>query len=320
MTGVMVDRVLFADAPSRGKRAIGVATNRGELRAAGEVIVSAGGLMSPQILQRSGIGGGALLRGLGIDVVADSPGVGRHMLEHRLLWSRFDITVPHSQNLQLAGWRLAANVLRYYLTRTGPMSVAYGNVAAFAKVLPDAKTPDAEILLSPATTTQDESGRHVLDTRHSVQIFGYPLRSRSEGWLGITAADPAAPPRIHPGYLTDPYDCAVTIAMHRYIRRWMEQPAIAPMVEGEKQPGRSLQSDDEILAAYRRQGQAGLHACGTCRMGDFPDAVLDAKLRVRGVEALRVVDGSVMPTMVSCNTNGPIMALAWRAAELILGR
>jgi choline dehydrogenase len=276
--------------------------------------------MSPQILQRSGIGSGALLRDLGIAVVADSPGVGEHLLEHRLLWSRFDINVPYSQNLQLAGWRLAANVLRYYLMRSGPLSVAYGNVAAFARVLPDAKTPDAEILLSPVTTEPDADGRQVIDRRHSVQIFGYPLRSRSEGRLRITSADPTAPPRIRPGFLTDPYDCAVTVAMHRYIRRWMEQPAIAPMIEREKEPGASLQTDEDILGAYRRTGQAGLHACGTCRMGDFPDAVLDDRLRVLGVDRLRVVDGSVMPTMVSCNTNGPIMALAYRASELILER
>ena len=319
MTSVLVDRVLFESQRAVGVRAL-VGGMPQELRTQGEVIVSAGGLMSPQILQRSGIGDGELLRELDIAVARHSPGVGMHLLEHRLLWSRFDINVPHSQNLHLAGWRLAANTLRYYLTRSGPLSAAYGNVCAFARVLPDSVTPDAEILLSPVTTTQDANGNHVLDNRHSVQIFGYPLRSRSEGSLRITAADPAAPPRIRPGYLTDPYDCAVTVAMHRYIRRWMEQSAIAPFVEGEKEPGRSLQSDEDILDAYRRQGQAGLHACGACRMGDFPDAVLDEQLNVRGVERLRVVDGSVMPTMVSCNTNGPIMALAWRAAELILAR
>jgi choline dehydrogenase-like flavoprotein len=174
IAGALVDRVLF-----EGKRAVGVRTSRAEFRSDGEVIVSAGGLMSPQILQRSGIGGGELLRGLGIEVVADNPGVGAHLLEHRLLWHRYDINVPYSQNLQLAGWRLAANVLRYYLTRTGPLSVAYGNVAAFAKVLPESKTPDIEILLSPVTTEPDETGQQVLDKRHSVQIFGYPLRSRS---------------------------------------------------------------------------------------------------------------------------------------------
>jgi choline dehydrogenase-like flavoprotein len=317
MTGVTVDRVLF-----EGKRAIGVRALVGgaarEFRAEGEVILSAGGLMSPQLLQRSGVGPAVLLRDLGIDVVAESPGVGEHMLEHRLLWSRYDINVPHSHNHQLRGLRLAANVMRYYLTRGGPLAVAYGNVCAFARVLPESATPDAELLLSPMTTLPDASGNLVLDHRHSVQIFGYPLRSRSEGWLRITASDPSAPARIHPAYLTDPYDCAVTIAMHRYIRRWMQQPAIAPMVEREKEPGRSLQSDEEILAAYRQTGQAGLHACGTCRMGDFPDAVVDSQLRVRGVDGLRVVDGSIMPTMVSANTNGPIMALAWRASELIL--
>jgi choline dehydrogenase-like flavoprotein len=277
MTGVLVDRVLF-----EGKRAVGVSTSRGEFRSQGEVIVSAGGLISPQILQRSGIGASAPLRDLRVDVVAESPGVGAHLLEHRLLWHRYDISVPHSQNLELAGWRLVANVLRYYLTRSGPLSVAYGNVAAFARVLPDAKTPDAEILLSPATTEPDAAGNQVLDTRHSVQIFGYPLRSRSEGDCTLPPPTPPQPPRIRPGFLTDPYDCAVTVAMHRYIRRWMQQPAIAPMVEREKEPGASLQTDEQILDAYRRTGQAGLHACGTCRMGDFPDAVLDDKLRVRG--------------------------------------
>jgi len=158
----------------------------------------------------------------------------------------------------------------------------------------------------------------VADAAHSVTLFGYPLRSRSEGAVSITAADPTAPAKIRAGYLTDPYDCAVTVAMHRYLRDWMSRPAIAPMIAGEREPTRSLQSDDEILSAFRQIGQAGYHACGTCRMGDFHDAVLDEKLRVKGVDGLRVMDGSIMPTMVSANTNGPIMAAAWNAADIIL--
>lgn len=106
--------------------------------------------------------------------------------------------------------------------------------------------------------------------------------------------------------------------MYRFLRQWMAQPAIAGMVTDEREPGASLQSDDQILDAFRRQGQAGYHACGTCRMGDFADAVLDDRCRVKGVSGLRVVDGSIMPAMVSANTNGPIMASAWRAADLIL--
>lgn len=317
MTGAVVDRILFEQ-----KRAWGVLAKVNgspqQFRCEGEVVLSAGALMSPQILQRSGVGAGRLLQSLGIDVVADSPGVGEHMLEHRLFMVPYDLNVPYSHNLDLRGLRLIANVARYYLTRSGPMAVAYGTIGAFARVLPESRTPDVEILFSPAVAVADAKGKFVPDRRHSIQLFGYPLRSRSEGWVRIASAQPDQPAKIHAGYLTDSYDCAVTVAMHRFIRKWMEQPAIAPMVEGEREPSRSLQGDNEILAAFRQNGQAGYHACGTCRMGDFEDAVLDADLRVRGVQGLRVVDGSIMPAMVSANTNGPIMASAWRASELIL--
>ncbi|HEY6870926.1 MAG TPA: GMC family oxidoreductase N-terminal domain-containing protein [Novosphingobium sp.] len=319
VTGVTVDRVLF-----EGLRATGVVTVATPARPAetyladGEVLVSAGGLMSPQILQRSGIGAPDHLAGLGIPLVAASPGVGEHMLEHRLFGMHFGLTVPYSHNPRLRGWRAIANGLRWFLTKTGPMAVAYGTVGAFARVLPESTTPDTEILFSPVVALPNDRGELAVDRAHSVTLFGYPLRSRSEGSVRIAAADPTVPGRIRAGYLTDPYDCAVTVAMHRYIRRWMEQPAIAPMVAEEREPSRSLRTDEEILQAYRTAGQAGYHACGTCRMGDFPDAVLDEKLRVRGVAGLRVVDGSIMPAMVSANTNGPIMASAWRAADLIL--
>ena len=105
--------------------------------------------------------------------------------------------------------------------------------------------------------------------------------------------------------------------MFRYIRRWMRQPVLAGLIGEETAPGPALESDEDIITAFRERGQAGYHACGTCRMGSDPEAVLDGKLRVRGVERLRVADGSIMPTMVSCNTNGPIMAAAWRAADLM---
>lgn len=291
--------------------------------ARGEIILSAGALLTPQLLQRSGIGDGDHLRGLGIPVIADSPGVGAHMLEHRLMMVRYDMIAPHSDNPRLRGLRLAGNVLRYYLTRDvarhgGPMGAGYGAVGAFARALPDAATPDIEILMTPAVADPDARGNFIPDAAHSLQIFGYPLRSRSEGFVRITDPDPNLPARIHAGYLTDPYDQAVTVAMHRYIRRWAAQPALAGMIGAEREPTRSLETDAQIIAAFRSQGQAGLHACGTCRMGDADDAVLDARLRVRGLGGLRVVDGSIMPTMVSANTNGPIMAAAWRAADLIL--
>ena len=317
VTGATVDKILFD-----GRRAIGVLASvdgaTQTFASARDIIVSAGALMSPQILQRSGVGAASLLNSLGISVVADSPGVGEHMLEHRLLQMTYDLHGPFSHNMQLRGLKLVGNVLRYYLTGTGPMAAGYGNAGAFATVLPESKTPDIEILLSPAAAMLDTKGRLAPDTVHSATLFGYPLRSRSEGSVRITSADPSAPAIIRANYLTDPYDRAVTIAMHHYLRRWMAQPALRPFIAGEREPTRSMETDDEILDGFRTIGQAGYHACGTCRMGDFHDAVLDEKLRVKGVEGLRVVDGSIMPTMVSANTNGPIMASAWRAADLIL--
>lgn len=318
-TGVAVDKVLFDGAQASG--VVTVATERAPARtfeADGEVILSAGALMSPQILQRSGIGADEHLGSLGIPVLVNSPGVGKHMLEHRLFGMHYGLTVPWSHNLQLRGVRAIANGLRWFLTRTGPMAVAYGTVGAFARLLAESDTPDIEILFSPVVALPDKSGQLAVDRTHSVTLFGYPLRSRSEGSVRIASRNPLAPARIRAGYLSDPYDCAVTIAMHRFIRNWMQQPAIASMIEGEREPSRSLRTDEDILYAYRTAGQAGYHACGTCRMGNFPDAVLDNKLRVRGVAGLRVVDGSIMPTMVSANTNGPIMASAWRASSLIL--
>lgn len=317
MTGALVHRVVFA-----GDRATGVEANVAgavqTLQAANEVILCAGALMSPPILQRSGIGAAEHLAALGIPVVASSPGVGEHMLEHRLFMMQFGINVPWSHNVELTGWRLGWNVLRYYLQGKGAMTPGYGSLGAFAKVLEESEVADIEILFSPVVVYPDEKGNMIPDKMHSVQLFGYPLRSRSEGSVRIASADPAIPASIRPGYLSDPYDQRVTIAMYRFIRKWMAQPAIAGMVVDEREPGVSLQTDEQIIDGFRKQGMAGYHACGTCRMGDFDDAVLDERCRVKGVSGLRVVDGSIMPSMVSANTNGPIMASAWRAADLIL--
>nr|WP_269208059.1 GMC family oxidoreductase [Sphingobium sp. JAI105] len=158
----------------------------------------------------------------------------------------------------------------------------------------------------------------VPDDNESFHVFGYPLRSKSEGSIALDPSAPNGPTLIRPGYLTDPYDQKVTVAMFRYVREWMRQPAIAALIEKEIDPGEQLQSDEDIIHAFRAKGNAGYHACGTCRMGDFPDAVVDSDLRVKGVDGLRVMDTSIMPAMVSCNTNGPVMASAWHAANLIL--
>jgi choline dehydrogenase len=172
--------------------------------------------------------------------------------------------------------------------------------------------------MAPYSLAVNREGGVTTDTKHSMHMFGYPSRSRSRGSIHIRSKDPTDAPVIRPNYLSDAYDRQVTVAMFRMMRRWMRQPALQDVIGDEVLPGSEVDTDDQILDAFRTQGQSGCHACGTARMG-VAGAVLDEQLRVRGVAGLRVVDGSIMPTMVSANTNGPIMAIGWRAAELILG-
>jgi choline dehydrogenase len=314
-TGLTIDRVLFD-----GRRAIGVVGRRKgvtlEFRTQGEVILAAGALQSPQLLERSGIGDGARLRELGIPITQESPGVGENLLEHRLLMMQYELLAPLSQNLEFRGWRLALNAVRYALTRTGPLSTGTYDVGAFVKTRPDLERPDAEILMAPYSLGFTHKGAVTTDSTHSMHMFGYPLRSKSRGSVHIRSPRPTEHALIRPNYLSDRYDQEVTLAMFGLMRRWVRQPSLQKIIGEEMLPGPIVADDTSILRAFRAKGTAGYHACGTARMGG-PDAVVDPKLRVRGVSGLRVVDGSIMPSMVSANTNGPIMAIGWRAAELI---
>lgn len=317
-TGVRIERVLF-----EGKRAVGVTgTKNGEpvsYRTAGEVILCAGGLSSPVMLQRSGVGPAGCLAAAGIPLLHDSPRVGENLLEHRLLMMEYGLSQPMSSNGEYRGLCALSNGMRYLMRKSGPMAAGSYEVGAFVRTRPGLNRPDAEVLMASYSLGVNADGSVGIGDGHGIHLFGYPLRSRSAGSIRIVSADPAAPASIRPNYLADPYDREVTLAMFRYMRQWMSQPAIAPLIAEERAPGREVESDAQIIAAFRSRGQAGYHACGTVAMGGAA-APLDAHCRVRGVEGLRVVDGSIMPSMVSANTNGPIMALAWRASELIRKR
>lgn len=314
-TGVTIDRVLF-----EGRRAVAVAgTSAGKqvvYGTRGEVILCAGALQSPQILERSGIGDPERLVRLGIPIVHGCREVGEHLLEHRLLMMQYRLLRPLSLNPQFRGVRLIANTARYFLTRSGPMSGGSYDVGAFVRADRSCERPDAEILMAPYSLAFTLKGVLTTDSAHSIHMFGYPLRSRSRGSVHVTSAQPGSPASIRANYLADPYDQRITIAMFRLMRRWVRQPALSDILGKETLPGPGVERDEDILEAFRSKGQAGYHAAGTVRMGG-PDAPLDERLKVRGVGKLRVVDGSAFPSMVSANTNGPIMALAWRAAELI---
>jgi choline dehydrogenase len=316
ITDTLAQRVLFD-----GRRAVGVACIRGgdqvQFRARREVILAAGALQSPKLLQLSGVGPADHLRSLGIDVVVDSPDVGRNMREHRLLFIQHRLKGRGSLNGQFAGLPLMFHALRYLLTRSGVMASAAYDVCGFVRTRPELNRPDAQLMMAPYSL--DFSRQELaFEPFPGMQVFGYVLRPESQGTVMARSADPADVPTIRPNYLAAESDRRSSIGVVRFLRRWLSQPALASLLGEETTPGPNIDSDDEIVDAFARLGQSGYHACGTCRMGADSQAVLDQRLRVRGISGLRVADLSFFPTLVSGNTNGPMMALAWRAADLIL--
>ena len=320
-TGVEVDRLVF-----EGRRVVGVQGRRDgqpvAYRCKGEVILSAGALASPRLLQLSGIGPAAELAALGIEVVCDSPDVGARMREH------LGFAIPYRLkrgdrgiNHRFYGPGLWMSALRYVLRHDGPLATGPFEVGAFVRTEPQVDRPDAQLYMGAFTFARGDDTFPVplaeVERAPGLTMYGQLLRLTSEGRVMVRSADPAASPVITPNWLATPEDRHAAIAMVRYMRRYMDRPAIRGHLAEELVPGPECQSDEDILRAFRRLSMCGTHAVATCRMGSDNAAVVDATLAVRGVEGLRVVDCSVMPSLVSGNTNGPAMALGWRAGEII---
>jgi choline dehydrogenase len=308
-----------------GKRAIGVvAVSKGIERRyfcspTGEIILSAGALHSPKILQLSGVGPANHLRSLGIDVVRDSPGVGMNMIEQRGINASFRLSEPLGLNGQLRSTGLYASVLRYLLFKTGVMSTGSHEVVARVKCNPASRRPDTLIALSSTSMSDNKPQAMNVEKQPGMMVLGYPMYPTSKGSVMIRSADPDAPPVIRPNYLTDERDRETSIHVFRYLRKLVSQPALARIVEAELRPGPAYQTDAEILDAFAKFGVSAYHACGTCKMGNDDMAVVDDQLRVKGVSGLRVCDLSVMPAMIAAGTNGPTMAIGWRAGGIIAG-
>jgi choline dehydrogenase-like flavoprotein len=316
ITGAQVTRVIF-----EGTRAVGVeARVAGELQrfeASSEVILSAGALESPRLLQLSGVGDGAHLQAIGVAPVAHNPGVGLNMREHLLYMAQWRLKHwSHSQNREFRGWRLGLHAAQYLAFKTGVLGTGSWPVGAFYKTNADARRPDAQLMMSPYSL--DFAANMTMEAFPGMQLFSYGLRPNSQGQLRITSPDPDVPAHVDPNYLADEEDCRIAVATMRFMRDVCAQPDLAAMIAEETRPGPAMQSDTQLLDAYRQGGQSGYHACGTCRVGGDDGSVVDPRLRVRGVQGLRVMDLSIAPTMISGNTNGPVMAMAWRGAELIL--
>ena len=314
VTGVLADRVLF-----EGTTATGVACRvDGAMRAySGRRIVLAGGtLASPAILQRSGVGSAALLARHGIAVVADRTGVGANLSEHCALAMQWRLRRPLSLNPQFSGWRLLVNGARYYLTRTGPLASAAYDVVGLFGARPGTDRPDAQLIAAPFSIDKSRATL-AMEREPGMQIAVYPLRPRARGSVEIVSADPDILPRSTLDFFADAEDRATMVGAVRFARRLVAQEPLSALVEHEVRPGPQADSDEAVLDAYRAMGTTAYHAAGTCRMGDDDESVVDPLTRVRGTQGLHVVDLSIAPFIPAGNTFAPVMAMAWRGAELI---
>jgi choline dehydrogenase len=324
MTDSIVHRVLFEGQRTRGIQCGPIAAPHEGVRtyrAEREVILCAGTLQSPQILQLSGIGPAEHLKEHGIPVVAGLEGVGRNLREHWCAWMNYRMAQPLSHNRQFSGLRLVKNLLQYALTHKGIMASSSHEINGFLKTRPELDRADLQIHASPYSLDMSTVATKTRFERfHGANILVYPTRPESCGTIMIRSPNVADTPLISPNYLATDNDCRTTVDGIRLIRHLTSQAPLRSLLAEETFPGPLVNNDEEILDACRRHGQSGYHAVGTCKMGldSDPFAVVDARLRVRNIAGLRVMDCSIMPTTISGNTNAPAMALAWRAADLIL--
>jgi len=284
-----------------------------------EVLLCAGALQSPQLLQLSGVGPRSLLDTFGIRVVHDLPGVGENLQDHLQARVIFRCTRPITTNDDLGSWwRTLRMGLDYVFTRSGPMAVGINQGGIFARIDPRARTP--EVQFHVATLSSDMAGSPTHDFS-GFTMSVCQLRPESRGTVRIKSADPLAAPAMQPNYLSAETDRRTLVAGIRLARALAATRALAPLVKGEYRPGSEARTDDDLLEFARNTGGTIFHPSGTCKMGDLtrdPMAVVDSTLRVHGLDGLRVVDCSIMPNLVSGNTNVPVVMIAEKAADLIL--
>ncbi|HKB51989.1 MAG TPA: GMC family oxidoreductase N-terminal domain-containing protein [Solirubrobacterales bacterium] len=301
----------------QGARAAGVRYRRGgREQVAGaqhETILAAGALASPQLLMLSGIGPAEQLHGQGISVIADLPGVGENLQDHPYLVSVWDVPGGGS----LADAESPKALLEYLLRRSGPLTSSVAEALAFVRSKPGLAQPDLQFHFAPAYFV--DNGFEEYDG-HAITMGPALVAPRSRGWLRLRSADPTDKPRIQTNSLAEPEDVAALVAGTRLTRAIAAAEPFASTLGRELYPGPDINSDDDLADDLRRRVELLYHPVGTCRMGSDEDAVVDPELRVQGVDGLRVVDASVMPTIPSGNTNAPTIAVAERGADLIAGK
>jgi choline dehydrogenase len=321
LTKALATRIILED-----RRAVGVAYRwKGQdvaARAGREVILAAGAINSPQLLQISGIGTPDVLRSAGVEVRYESPAVGRHLQDH-LCFDHVYRSKKRSLNDDLFPWtgKLRAG-LQYLLLRSGPLSLSINQGGGFFRSRPDLERPNIQLYFSPLTYERTPPGIRPLmspDPFPGFSTSASPCRPTSEGHVQIASANPAQAPLIHLNLMSTDHDVEELLAGARFLRRLAATPALSSIIDAELKPGPSIQSDDELIADIRARAYSVFHPVGTCRMGPDPsDAVVDHRLRVHGLAGLRVIDASVFPTLTSGNTNAPAIMVGEKGADLVL--
>ena len=315
-------RVVFA-----GARAVGVEYLRSgvrrEARARREVLLAAGAVNSPQLLELSGIGDVDLLRGFEIPVVAHAPAVGRGLQDHMAVSYFYRSRVPTLNDELAPWWGKVRAALRYAAGRRGPLAMSVNQAGAFLRSRPELARPNLHVYFNPASysTTTHGSRRRLLnpDPYPGFLMSFNTCRPSSRGTIHLRSPDPLAAPAIEPNSLSTEADVQDVFDGARVLRRIAAAAPLAEVTASEREPGAAVQADADLLADFRRRAGPVFHACGTCAMGsDARTSVVDPRLRVRGVAGLRVVDASVFPNVTSGNTNCPTLMMAEKAADLIL--
>jgi choline dehydrogenase len=313
-TDAIVTRLLFD-----GKRCTGVAFRQGgidrQLLVGREVILSGGAVNSPHVLQISGVGPAAHLRQIGVQVVHDSPGVGANLNDHYVVRISHRVRDAVTINQLARGLRLAREVVRWATVGNGALTFGVTSAMVFCRSREGLASPDLQLLFTPASYAQGVFRQ--LEHEPGMTVAVCPVRPDSRGTIMAQSPDPFTYPAIRPNYLSAPSDLRVLIAGIDHTRRIFAQPAMAPYSVEETTPGSSITTDEQFGEFARANGTNVFHPVGTCKMGTDPMAVVDPRLRVIGIEGLRVIDASVMPAVTTGNTNAPTIMIGEKGAAMI---
>src|SRR5215469_16299228 len=314
ITNALSEKLIFD-----GRRAIGVQFRQDAglvtARASRGVILCGGAVNSPQLLMLSGIGPREHLMELGIPVLHHLPGVGQSLQDHYSAPIKLKCRLPITVNdvMRSNAKKLRAG-LEYYMFHRGPLSMISSPAALFARTRPELASPDVKISISPFSAERPQDGLHRFS---GFTTIAYQLRPESRGEIKLKSPDPFDAPAVHPNYLATETDQLTIVAGLKLIRRILASPHMQQFVESEFQPGSAVETDAQLLDYARRRGGTVYHPTSTCKMGSDPLSVVDAELRVHGVEALRVADASIMPTVVSGNTNAATIMIGEKAADML---